>query len=145
MRTQLGLVGPRGVAVAAAVVAALLVCTLAERVYDVEIVVSAGRPRSIGPMEIGIGAFAAGLCGWAFLAALERVTGYAPIVWTAVTLPVLILSLAAPLSATTVPATITLAGIHLVVGAILVPGLALSPAAAKRSPIRRRFLTAVRW
>jgi hypothetical protein len=95
--------------VAAAVVAALVVWTVAVRVYDVEIVVNAGRPRPVGPAEIGAGAGAAGLCGWALLSALERVTAYAAVIWTAVALPILILSLAAPLNATTVPATLSAA------------------------------------
>lgn len=117
----------RAAAVAGAVVAAVVVWTLAVRVAGVHLVVSTG---SGGQQQIGLSlvvavSLAAGLAGWALLAVLERWTRRPARAWSATALLVLLVSLSGPATAaTTVVAGATLAALHLAVGAVLIPALA---------------------
>ena len=70
-------------------------------------------------------ALVAGLLGWLLLAGLDRRAARARTAWTAVALLVLAVSLALPLAAaTTTSAAVGLVVLHLVVGAVVIPGLA---------------------
>jgi Family of unknown function (DUF6069) len=65
-----------------------------------------------------------GLAAWALLAVLERATRRAATAWTCVAVAVLLLSLAGPLGgAETAGGTAALVAMHLVAGAVLIPGL----------------------
>jgi Family of unknown function (DUF6069) len=126
----------RAVAVAIAVAAALAVWVAAVPVAGVDLVVLADRPRRIGPAVVVLAVLTAGAAGWTLLAVLEHLFREAAVVWVAIALPVLILSLVVPMSATSVAAMIALAAMHLVVGAVLVIGLALSPPPSSRADRR---------
>ncbi|MFD0774821.1 DUF6069 family protein, partial [Streptomonospora algeriensis] len=73
----------------------------------------------------------AGLAGWALLAVLERLMGRPGPVWSTVATAVLLLSLLGPLfSAADTASTIVLLVAHLLVGAVVILGLA--PTARRR-------------
>ncbi|KAB2343024.1 DUF6069 family protein [Actinomadura rudentiformis] len=80
-------------------------------------------------MELGAGqmvffSFVPALLGWAFLAVLERfVPAQARVVWTVVASGILVLSFVPVLQVEATDGTkVTLALLHLVVGAVLIPG-----------------------
>ena len=70
-------------------------------------------------------ALIAGLLGWLLLAGLDRRTPRPRAVWAGAALVVLAVSLALPLAAaTTTSAASGLIVLHLVVGAVVIPGMA---------------------
>jgi Family of unknown function (DUF6069) len=92
-------------------------------------------PQTVVAGQVVGAALVAGLLGWLLLAALDRraahartaniSTGHISAVWTAAALLVLAVSLALPLAAaTTTSAAVGLVVLHLVVGAVVIPGLA---------------------
>jgi hypothetical protein len=116
----------RALAVAGATAAAVLPW-IAARATGVELAVD---PGWLPPMVVGLpmvvpAALAASLAGWGTLALLERRTGRARQIWTAVAAVALLISLA-PLPAVEAAAETRayLALMHLAVGAVLIPGLA---------------------
>lgn len=79
----------------------------------------------VGPVGVALVAFVAGLVAWGLLALLERITAEARTIWRFLATGVLLVSLAAPLGAgTTAGARVSLACLHIAVGAVLIPGLA---------------------
>jgi hypothetical protein len=115
--------------VVGAAAAALAVWALAEPLAGVDLTVRTGGrdKQQIGSDEVVLVSLLAGLAGWALLDLLERFTAHAREIWTATALVVLVLSLLGPLgAAVTVAATVALAGMHLAVGAVLIPLLARS-------------------
>ncbi len=83
------------------------------------------HPQTVVAGQVVGTALAAGLLGWLLLTALDRRTPRPRAVWTAVALLVLAASLALPLAAaTTTSAAVGLIVLHLVTGAIVIPGLA---------------------
>jgi hypothetical protein len=82
----------------------------------------------VGSGQVATVASGAGVLAWAFVVVVERITRHAHVVWLSCALPALILSLSGPLTATTAAAMVCLAGMHLAVGVVLIPGLALIPA-----------------
>ncbi|MFF4621710.1 DUF6069 family protein [Nonomuraea jabiensis] len=84
-----------------------------------------GGTQTVGPVSVIVASLVAGLAGWALLAVLERRAARPGRVWTITALVVLVLSLSGPLaSAVGLAATLVLMLLHLVVGAVLVAGLA---------------------
>ncbi|MEO3801627.1 DUF6069 family protein [Nonomuraea sp. B1E8] len=84
-----------------------------------------GGIQQVGPAAVVVASLAAGLAGWALLAVLERFAARAGRLWKVVALVVLALSLLGPLgSAVGTASTLVLLLLHLIVGAVLVPGLA---------------------
>jgi len=82
-------------------------------------------PQTVVAGQVVGAALVAGLLGWLLLAALDRRAGHPRSAWTAVALLVLAVSLALPLAAaTTTAAAVGLIVLHLVVGAVVIPGLA---------------------
>ncbi|HEX7745327.1 MAG TPA: DUF6069 family protein, partial [Micromonosporaceae bacterium] len=81
-----------------------------------------GSVSAVGPAAVAVAGVVAGLAGWVALAGLERATGRARAVWTAIAVLTLAVSLVGPLAATTVPAQVSLAGLHLIVGAAVIGG-----------------------
>ncbi len=117
---------PRALAVLGASVAALAVWAVAVPLLGVDLLVrpGGGTPQTVGAPAIMSVSLMASLLGWALLALLERVTARARPVWTAVAVAVLVLSLGGPVTgALTGAATVTLALMHLAVGAVLIPVL----------------------
>ncbi|MEO3887767.1 DUF6069 family protein [Nonomuraea sp. B5E05] len=84
-----------------------------------------GGIQQVGPAAVVVASLLAGLAGWALLAVLERFVPRAGRLWTIVALVVLALSLLGPLgSAAGTASALALVLLHLIVGAVLVPGLA---------------------
>jgi Family of unknown function (DUF6069) len=82
-------------------------------------------PQTVVAGQVVGAAVVAGLLGWLLLAALDRRVARARTTWTAAALLVLAVSLAVPLAAaTTTSAAVGLVVLHLVVGAVVIPGLA---------------------
>ncbi|MET7335830.1 DUF6069 family protein [Nonomuraea sp. NPDC005650] len=106
--------------------AALAVWALAVPLAGTILTVRMGAgTQTVGPVSVVVASLVAGLAGWALLAALERWAPRPGRVWTITALVVLALSLTGPLgSAVGAAATLVLVLLHLVVGAVLVPGLA---------------------
>ncbi|MGI8329863.1 DUF6069 family protein [Actinomadura scrupuli] len=117
--------GLRALAVTGAVAAALTVWAVAVPLAGIEPAVrTGGGTQPVGPGAIATSALLAGLAGWALLAALERLTSRARRTWTIIAVVVLVLSLSGPLgNGAHTTATVALAGMHLAVGAVLIPAL----------------------
>ena len=82
-------------------------------------------PQTVVAGQVVGAALVAGLLGWLLLAVLDRRAARARMAWTAAALLVLAVSLALPLAAaTTTSAAVGLVVLHLVVGAVVIPGLA---------------------
>jgi Family of unknown function (DUF6069) len=115
----------RAAGVAAAAAAAWALWVVAVPVGGVDLAVGmGGRTQPVGLGSVLVVSLAAGLVGWALLAVLERRSGSAVTVWTAVALGVLVLSLLGPVtSAVGVSAGAVLAGMHVLVAAVVVPAL----------------------
>jgi hypothetical protein len=126
-RSTTGRVSRRGLTVAAAVLAAVIVWLIAVPVAGIDLLV---RPGGGATQQVGVGSVVAvsllaALLGWGLLAMLERLLpARARTVWTVAAGVVLVLSLAGPLTGGTTPAVAaTLALMHLAVGAVLIIGL----------------------
>lgn len=118
------------ITVIAAPAAALALWTLAVPVGGVDLVAaSGGEATTVGAAATAVAAAVAGLLGWAFLALLERLTGKSDRIWVITALAVLVLSvLLGPLGGEGAAAVAVLAGLHAVVGAVVIPGLRRRPA-----------------
>ncbi|MFD0690283.1 DUF6069 family protein [Actinomadura fibrosa] len=118
--------GRRALTVTAATAAALAVWTIAGPVAGVGLTARSGggSPHEIGAAAVIAAALASGLAAWALLAVLERTARRAARIWTITASAVLVLSLSGPLTGdASAAATAVLAALHLVVGAVLIPGL----------------------
>lgn len=116
----------RPLTVGGAAVAALVVWAVAVPLAGVALTVRmGGGPQEVGPVSVVVASLVIGLAGWALLAVLERVASRPGRVWTVVALAVLVLSLLGPLGgAVGGGAMSVLIVMHLVVGGVLVGGLA---------------------
>lgn len=82
-------------------------------------------PQTVSPVTIVIVGALVALVAWGLLALLERITAHPRGIWTSISVAVLLLSLAGPLSAAeSPPAKIALTCMHLAVAIALVPLLA---------------------
>lgn len=113
---------------AAGAVAALVLWALVDPVAGLEPTVrTAGSVQRVGPGMTVVAGLSAGLAAWALLAILERLLKRPALTWTVIAVAVLALSLTGPLGSAVDTATaLTLAGMHLVVAAVVIPGLARS-------------------
>ncbi|QLQ36004.2 DUF6069 family protein [Micromonospora robiginosa] len=112
--------------VLAAIAATLLGWAVAVPLAGVELTARSGGggEQRVTPVAVAVSTLLAGLAGWALLAVLERFTGRAGTVWTVVAVVVALLSLLGPLTGGVGrAATVTLVALHLLAGAVLVPGL----------------------
>jgi hypothetical protein len=111
-----------GVAVLAAVAGWLL----ADGAFGVHLAVRSGPGQPEQPIGLAavllISALAAALA-WGSLALLERITGRARPIWTAIAVVVLVGSLLGPLGGVSTGARMSLIGLHLLVGGVLIVGL----------------------
>ncbi|MFG2194359.1 DUF6069 family protein [Streptomyces sp. NPDC048639] len=117
----------RALALVGAVVLDALIWLLADRVFGIDLRIPDG-PGSTTTSELVLPAViisvaVISLVGWGLLALLERLTGRARTVWTAIASAVVVLSLLGPLFAAGLTAgnRITLVCLHLAVGAVLIP------------------------
>jgi hypothetical protein len=129
----------RGLTVVAAAVAALVVWAIAGPLAGLDLTArSGGPPQPVGPVAVLFVSLLAGLAGWALLAVLERATRHGRLIWTAVAVAVLALSLLGPLgSGSDTTSRVVLAAMHVVVGGVLIAGLRRRCPAAARVPAAR--------
>ena len=115
----------RALAVLGAAAATLTVWAVAGPLAGVDLRVHLGTAtQHVGPATVAVVSILAGLAAWGLLAALEHFTPQARIVWTAIALVTLALSLTGPLSSGVTTATkVALTGMHLAAAAVLVPML----------------------
>jgi Family of unknown function (DUF6069) len=118
---------PRALFAAGGAAAAAVAWAVEVPVLGIRLTVRFGAmaPQTVVAGQVVGAALVAGLLGWLLLAALDQRAARARTVWTAVALLVLAVSLALPLAAaTTTSAAAGLVVLHLVVGAVVIPGLA---------------------
>lgn len=110
--------------VAAAAVLALLVWVLLDPVAGLDLTARSGdQLQHIGPVSVLTGVLVSGAMGWGLLAILERFTRRPKQIWTICAFIALLLSFNGPLgSGDGVTSKLVLAGFHLLVAAVLVPG-----------------------
>ncbi len=113
-------------AVVAAALAALTIWAIVEGGFGTDLRAPAtgnAAPADIGPLTVVTASAVASLAGWALLALLERFTARARRVWAVVALMVLVVSLGGALGGTgiTTANRISLALMHIVVAAVLIP------------------------
>lgn len=127
----------RALTVGGAVFAALAVWAIAGPMagIDLRVAPDGQPPHSVGPAMVALSSLTAGLAAWGLLAALERVTARATHVWTVIALIVLAASMLGPPAADSTAALVSLATMHLVVAAVLIP--ALPRTAVTSRPTRR--------
>jgi hypothetical protein len=111
--------------VIAAAAGALALWSIVDPVAGNTLTVHSGSSdQTVGPAAVGGVALLAGLAGWALLALLERWSGRARPLWTTLATIVLVLSLLGPVGSGVGTVTRwTLAGMHLLVGLVLILGL----------------------
>ncbi|MDJ0347414.1 DUF6069 family protein [Streptomyces sp. H10-C2] len=116
---------PRAFAVLGSAAAALAVWTVTVPLAGAHLTVRMnGATQPVGPGAVVTASLLAGLAGWALLATLERFGHRPRRAWTGIAVLVLALSLAGPLGSGVHSATtMALAGMHLAVGAVLIPAL----------------------
>lgn len=117
----------RAFIVLAAVTSALAGWAVAAPLFGVDLTVHLGNnqpPMTIGPGPVIATALAASLAGWASLTVLERFTVRPRTIWTTTAIIVLLVSFG-PLGVADASnaAKATLASLHLIVAAVLIPGL----------------------
>ncbi|GAA1284629.1 hypothetical protein Psi02_33300 [Planotetraspora silvatica] len=114
----------RLVVVAGASVAALAVWAVADPLAGIDLTVRlSGTEQHVGAGAVVAASLVAGFAAWASVALMERLTRRARRIWTVIAVVVLALSLSGPLGAVTTAGTVALACMHLVVAAVLIPGL----------------------
>ena len=110
------------VAVVAAGAAALV--WVGATVAGVDVAVRSGSgTREVGLVSVIVTALVVAVAAAGLLRVLERRTPAARRVWTGIALAVWVVSLAGPAGARTLSAGLTLAAMHLVVGAVVIVGL----------------------
>jgi hypothetical protein len=110
------------VAVAAAGLAAL--AWAVARAAGIELTVRSGSgTREVNLVAVVVTSLVVAIAGAALLKVLERRTAHGRRLWTVVASAVWVMSLSGPLSATEPSAFLVLAGLHLLVGAVVVTGL----------------------
>ncbi|MEX5720026.1 DUF6069 family protein [Geodermatophilus maliterrae] len=128
----------RIVAVVGATLAALAGWVVAVPISGLDLEVASGATtRTVGAAAVLGAGFTASLLGWALLALLERRAPRAKGTWTAIAVAALLLSLVGPLGVDATAATkVTLALLHVVVAAVLIP--VLRRTSRTRRPSRSR-------
>jgi hypothetical protein len=118
----------RLVTIAGATTSVLVYWTANDVFGDTDLAIRQGSTtQAIGPVAVAATALIAGLAGWGLLALLERKSKRPARTWTIISLTVLALSLAGPLgSGADLTSKLTLTGMHLLVGLIVIPSLARS-------------------
>ena len=97
---------------------------VATQAAGVDLVVGAGEGRQhVGVASVVVATLVAAYVGGGLLRVLARRAPRGRRTWTAVAVAVLVVSLAGPLGAATLPAGLVLAALHLEVGAVVVVGL----------------------
>ncbi|WP_444964034.1 DUF6069 family protein [Nocardiopsis sp. M1B1] len=110
---------------AAAVLAPLALWGLAVPLMGVDLTAfPGGRARPVGPGAVAFAGMLSAAAAWGLLAVLERTARRPRRAWTVTACVVLVLSLAGPLTSGAAPVVVlVLEGMHVLVGAVLIPGL----------------------
>jgi hypothetical protein len=104
--------------------AAAAVWVVATQVAAVDLVVHAGSgTQHVNVVSVIVTAIVVAMAGAGLLRFLERRTAQGRTIWTTIAAAIRVLSFAGPLGALTLAAGLSLASMHLVVGAIVVVGL----------------------
>lgn len=116
----------RAASIASAALAALAIWTISVRIFGVDLRVGSGASeQTIGLASIVIVPLLVGSCAWALLALLERVATRGLRAWRIIAWTALAVSLLGPLSmGATGIVLLSLLTMHLVVGTMLIVGLA---------------------
>ncbi|MGK5741163.1 DUF6069 family protein [Micromonospora sp. URMC 103] len=123
----------RSAVAAGAIVVAAAEFAILRSAAGVDVAAGSGTSsRDVTMVAVVAAAAVAALAGWALLALLERTTARARVVWTAIAVAVLLVSLTGPLGGIGAGAKATLVLLHLSVGAVLIAGLPRRPAGADR-------------
>ena len=112
----------RPLAILSAAVLALIVYFIARAVAGDLVVKSGGSEQTVSPVAVVITVVVAGLLGWGLLALLEKLTAKGRTVWTVIAVVFLVLSLLGPLGGTDAGTKVSLALLHLLVGAVIITG-----------------------
>ncbi|THV29031.1 DUF6069 family protein [Glycomyces paridis] len=108
-----------------AAAAALLLWAVAVPLAGADLTVDqGGTEQTVGPAMTAFAALAIGYAAWGLLALLERFTARGTRTWTIIAAAFLAVSLLGPLGAVNTAATLVLLGMHLLVGAVVITGLA---------------------
>jgi hypothetical protein len=116
--------GRRALTVGTAVVAAVLVWTVAGPIAGADLTVrSGGGTQHVNLVDVVLATLVAGLVAWGLRALLDKLTRRPGPVWTVSAAIALVLSVVGPLSATHASAMAILTLLHLLVAGILIAGL----------------------
>lgn len=124
---------PRVAIVVAAVVSALIVFGIESLFTTVQTPAANGQPvRDLNALFVILGSGIAALAGWGLLVLLEKFTAKGAMIWRIVAAVALLLSLGGPFGGTgiTSGSRLSLAALHIVVGAVLIAAL---PSAGTKS------------
>ncbi|UWP79197.1 DUF6069 family protein [Dactylosporangium fulvum] len=114
----------RALAIVGAVIGTVLIWVIARQAVG-DLTVRAGSgTQEVSVVAVILTAAFAGLVGWGLLAVLERATAKARTVWTVIAVVFLLLSLLGPLGAVGAGAKVSLALMHLLAGAVIIPTFA---------------------
>lgn len=118
----------RTLTVAAGAAAALVLWAVVYLLAGVELTTKqASGPQPDSPIAVAGASLLIGLAAWGLLVLLERKVTRPARTWTIIALVVLAASMIGPVGEAADTATmLTLIGLHLIVAAVLIPGLALS-------------------
>ncbi|GAA3246117.1 DUF6069 family protein [Dactylosporangium siamense] len=118
----------RPLSIVAAAVLALIVWFIARQVAGDLVVKSGGSTQTVGVASVILSVVVVGLLGWGLLALLERITAKGRTIWTVIAVIFLLLSLLAPLGGLDTGTKVSLALLHLLVGAVIITGFTRTPA-----------------
>jgi hypothetical protein len=112
----------RALAIVLATVANVLVWTIA-KMSDVTLQARSGanERQDVTLAAVIIVTLLIGLVGWALLAVLERLSTRGLTIWTVIAVVFFLISLLGPLGGVTTGAKVTLAAMHIVTAAVLIP------------------------
>ncbi|MDG6106846.1 hypothetical protein Daura_29790 [Dactylosporangium aurantiacum] len=117
----------RPLAILGAAVLALVVYFVARAAAGELIVKTGGSEQTVTPVAVVGTVVLVGLLGWGLLALLEKLTAKGRTVWTVVAGVFLVLSLLGPLGGTDAGTKLSLALLHLLVGAVIIIGFTRAP------------------
>ncbi|MPZ59763.1 MAG: hypothetical protein GEU93_00425 [Propionibacteriales bacterium] len=91
---------------------------------ELAVAMNGQSPMTIGLLPVVVSSLVAALAGWAALAGLERLTARARPIWAVIAVLALLVSLVPPVSmGESWSARVALSAMHILVAAVLIPGL----------------------
>ena len=117
----------RPLAIVGAAVLALVVYFIARAVAGDLVVKTGDSTQTVGAVAVVVTVLFVSLLGWGLLALLERFTAKGRTIWTVVAIVFLLLSLLGPLGGTDTGTKVSLALLHLLVGAVIITAFTRAP------------------